>query len=113
MARFVYTDSTKKNRNGLWSILIFALLILLLLVGISVFSQKSIREQKDNLEQSLRQGAVHCYAVHGSYPESLDQLTDQYGISYDTNSFFVDYTPLGANVMPDITVISRKGGDAS
>lgn len=113
MTRFAYTASPKKNSHGLWSILIFACLITILLFCISAFSKKSIQEQQSALEQSLRQGAVHCYAVQGYYPENLEQLTEQYGISYDTSSFFVDYVPLGANVMPDITVISRKGDDAS
>ncbi|MDD3278463.1 MAG: hypothetical protein PHG16_06220 [Lachnospiraceae bacterium] len=112
MTRFVYTKSPRKNKNILWSILIFALLILALLLFISRFSHSSLQEQKASLEQSLRQGAVHCYAVSGSYPESLAILLEQYGISYDKNSFFVDYQPLGANVMPDITVIARKGADA-
>ena len=33
---------------------------------------------------------------------------EQYGFSYDKEQFFVDYQLLGANIMPDVTVIERK-----
>lgn len=51
---------------------------------------------------------MQCYVLEGHYPDSLSYLEEQYGFSYDKEHFFVDYQLLGANIMPDVTVIERK-----
>ena len=51
---------------------------------------------------------MHCYSLNGYYPESLEELVKEYGITYDSARFLVDYQPQGANLMPEITVL-RKG----
>ena len=43
-------------------------------------------------------------------PESIGYLEEYYGIQYDHNRFFVDYQPVGRNIMPEITVICKKEG---
>ena len=52
---------------------------------------------------------TYCYAVEGAYPESLDYLKENYGLTYDENLFFVDYHIDGSNIFPDITIIERGG----
>ena len=73
MARFG-AKKTSGGRNIYLSVIIFLLLIFLFLSAIHSLSSGSLEEQQKNLEQALTQGAVHCYAVEGSYPENLEQL---------------------------------------
>ncbi|NCC42571.1 MAG: hypothetical protein EOM18_03090 [Clostridia bacterium] len=108
MARFSKTKSTISYKNIFLSLLIFVLIIFIFQGAVTAFSKRSQEEQLDNLKQTLTQSVVHCYALEGTYPESLDYLKEHYDIVYDTDQFLVDYQPLGENIMPDITVISKK-----
>ena len=58
------------------SILIFLLIFLLFYKGVGSVSQTASEQQMENLQQAIRRSAVHCYAVEGSYPESLDYLKE-------------------------------------
>ena len=55
------------------SILIFLLIFLLFYKGVGSVSQTASEQQMENLQQAIRRSTVHCYAVEGSYPESLDE----------------------------------------
>ncbi|MEF9916508.1 MAG: hypothetical protein RR275_00155 [Lachnospiraceae bacterium] len=107
MSRFIYTKQKPSISTFGISIIIFMLIIGLFYFAFSSFSQKTYLEQKATLEKSLQQSIIHCYCVEGSYPESLDYLKDNYGISYNKDKFFVDYKPLGQDIMPDLTIIVK------
>ena len=38
----------------------------------------------------------------------MDYLKENYGLMYDEDRYFIDYQPLGSNLMPDVTIIPRK-----
>lgn len=107
MNRFIYSEKKKKNHSVLISILLFLLVIVLFYFGTDAWSGTTSKEQKATLERTLQESIVHCYCVEGRYPESLEYLQKNYGISYDKTRYFVDYQPIGENIMPDITVIER------
>lgn len=49
----------------------------------------------------------------GAYPQSLDELLTDYGISYDHSKFIVEYVPNGSNLLPSVSVLtlnSSEGG---
>lgn len=108
MKRFVTQKQPSPVKSFLLSLGIFLLILFLFLWGFSSMSELSAREEEDTLRQALVESAVHCYALHGYYPESLEALVRDYGVTYDSRQFFVDYLPQGENLMPEITVI-RKG----
>ena len=63
--------------------------------------------------QALEQGAIRTYAMTGAYPQSLDELLTDYGISYDHSKFIVEYVPNGSNLLPSVSVLtlnSSEGG---
>lgn len=94
-------------RNILLSVLIFFAVIGLFYVGTSALSGTSQKEQEKLLQTAMTESAVHFYALNGYYPENLDSLLDNYGITYDKDRFFVDYQPQGENIMPEITVVKK------
>ena len=53
-------------------------------------------------------GITHCYAIEGTYPDSLEYLIENYGLIYDEGHYYIDYQPLGSNLMPDVTIIQRE-----
>lgn len=109
MARFQYSKKEHSKRNYIVSIVVFIIVIGLFYYGVQSVSSRTDAEQLASLESALQQSITHCYAVEGSYPESLTYLKEHYGISYDEDKYFVDYRPSAANIMPDVTIIEKGG----
>lgn len=94
----------------LWgSVLIFILCAWLLWRGVSSISIQASDSRIENLKNAIERSAVHCYAVEGAYPESLDYLKDNYGISWNDSEYIVDYSVTGSNMMPVVTIIPFRG----
>lgn len=104
-------QTRRKERPGLrllLSVLLFALILILFSMGISSLSADNDRRQRESLERALNRSITSCYAVEGSYPESLAYLEEHYGLTYDHDRFFVDYRIAGANLYPDVTILEVK-----
>lgn len=93
----------------LGTVLVFLVCALLLWRGVSSISAQARDSQTENLKNAIERSAVHCYAVEGAYPESLDYIKEHYGISWDPAKYVVDYTVTGSNMMPSVTVIPLSG----
>lgn len=101
----------KKRRSqysGAASIVLFLAVLFLLFTAFDSLSERYMEEQKETLIRALHQSTLQCYAAEGFYPESLQYLEEHYRIRYDKSVFFVDYQPIGKNIMPDITVIRKN-----
>lgn len=109
MSRFTYKKTPRTTPKFLLSVCVFLIIFVLFVGGISSLSSGTRQRQKESLENAIMRGITYCYAVEGSYPESLDYLRENYGLTYDENLFFVDYRVLGSNILPDVTIIERKG----
>lgn len=107
MKRFQYRKKPVKASGVLISVCAFFLIVFLFIQGISSFSEGTKRRQKESLENALNRDIVYCYSVEGAYPQSLDYLKENYGLTYDENLFFVDYHVSGSNIFPDVTIIER------
>ena len=86
--------------------LIFTLLIIIICIfGIHSVDDSTSKMQLESLENAIYRGVVQCYALEGTYPPNLDYLKAHYGLTYDSDKYFVDYQIFSSNMMPDITVI--------
>ena len=65
-------------------------------------------ERLAQVRQSVENGVTLCYAVEGAYPESLEYLTESYGVVFDEDKYLVHYECFAANVRPTVTVIRRE-----
>ena len=106
MQRFSHEKSNSVSKQ-LASILLFVALFCVFLFGISFISSETTEKQAETLELSISRSIAHCYATKGYYPENLDYILDNYGISYDIDKYFIDYNVLGENLFPDITIIQK------
>ena len=106
--RFETQKSSQTSRNFFISIGCFIFIVILFIAGTSIVSDKTDNQEIQTLEQAVNRGIVHCYSIEGSYPESLDYLKDNYGLTYDDEKFFIDYQVLGSNIIPDVTIIDRR-----
>ena len=89
------------------AIIIFAIIFFAFTSGVSKISHNTDENQTELLHLAISRGITHCYATEGHYPEDLDYLKEHYGITYDTDKYFVDYQVLGKNIFPDVTIIEK------
>lgn len=97
-----------RNLKKRTSILIALLLLALLLAIIAAagggmenaFDEENVRMAED----TVRKYAVQCYALEGSYPESLGYLTEHYTLVLNKDKYVYHYDYIGGNMMPDISV---------
>ena len=112
MQRFIRERKTSYLRNVIISVLIFLLIFAGFGCGLTAMNKKMDQEEilrriRPYLGEEAR-SVTTCYTLEGSYPQSLGYLKKHYGLHYDENKYFVDYQPLGANIMPDITIIRKE-----
>lgn len=90
------------------SIAFFIVVICAFLLGISFLSNSSVRDEKEILTKAINKDIVHCYAVEGFYPPTLDYIENHYGLSYNTDKYIIDYESVGNNIMPNVMIIERN-----
>lgn len=98
----------KKNRflamfSGVRVVLFSAIVIGVVFVGISQAAEANRAEGLRVLEEAILRAAVHSYAVNGYFPESIEYITENFGI-YVGRRFVVHYEVFASNVLPDIRV---------
>ena len=86
---------------------IFLVIVVILLGGLSSTEKASASEQLQMLEGNIYRAIVSCYALEGSYPESLEYLIENYNVRIDESKFIVHYMIFASNIMPDVDVIAR------
>lgn len=88
----------------------FIALFILFYRGISSVSDTNTAKQMESLQNALNRSITQCYAVEGAYPPNLAYIREHYGLIYDEDLFYVDYQPIGSNIMPDVTILLKSGG---
>lgn len=105
-------QSTKKKKGRVFSVClplaVFAVVFGLVFGGIRSVSQTTAERELESLEQAVRKSSVQCYALEGAYPESLDYLEKNYGLTYDDSRFVISYQAYASNMMPVIRVMQKK-----
>jgi len=90
------------------SYIVFIALLVFFYIGVNNISSSTVDKQEESLRNALQKDLVHCYAVEGFYPPSLEYICEHYGLSYNTDLFYVDYQPIGSNIMPSVSIIRKE-----
>ena len=61
-----------------FSILFFLVIIAVFLYGIATVSSGSAEDERRILDEAIHKDIVHCYAVEGMYPPTLDYMEEHY-----------------------------------
>jgi len=91
---------------------IFGILIIAAVAGMAIAEliisePENADRQAAQLEGIIRKAAVQCYALEGSYPASVYELS-RYGVIFDDKRYYFRYEQNGVgNYMPNIYVIPR------
>jgi len=89
------------------SILIFAIILIFFVGGLSDAAGNSVAEGARIAKTSLMRAAASCYAFEGAYPSDYQYLVDNYGINIDTGKYIVHYDSISSNLMPNIKIIIK------
>lgn len=102
--------SKKQDKKWkIWGSLIFFLCILVLFAVLSTrVKTANETQQMEILEKAVTRTITECYALEGAYPPDIDYLTAHYGLTYDADTYFIDYQYIGSNLRPDVTIIKRN-----
>lgn len=99
-------------RRFLLPLIVLAIVIGIFYYAVNTISESSTAKQKEALRNAVDNDVTYCYSIEGSYPEDVQYLEDNYGLTYDHERFFVGYRLQGSNIRPDITIIDLEGGDS-
>ena len=90
-------------------IVFFIVILVVFFILLGSVSDDTLDRQKSSLETALEHDIAQCYALEGRYPENVEYLSDHYGLTYDHNTFVVQYEFYGENLYPDYVVTLKSG----
>lgn len=100
----------KKKLSALPIVLAFVLLAALiagLLFALGKLKGASQAQELEAVRRGVENGITLCYSIEGAYPESLDYLSENYGVTFDADKYIVHYDCFADNIRPAVTVIER------
>ncbi len=92
---------------GMISVLIFIFIAFCFIQAVELSGKNTIQKQQESLQNAIARDILQCYATEGAYPPSLEYMEQHYGLTYDKDTFFIDYQPIASNLYPDYTIIMR------
>lgn len=69
--------------------------------------ESDAKKNSDSIRSAVLRSARDCYVIEGCYPESLDYLTENYGLAVNTKDYRIIYIPYAENLPPEVKVVSR------
>ena len=89
-----------------------AALLLLLVVIAAAAALPAVRSRvredgRAAIREAVLRSAVECYTVEGAYPESLEYLTENYGLTINRDAYMVIYEAFASNQLPEVQVLVR------
>lgn len=106
----------KKRRNihlAAVSLAAAAVLLLIVLMMSGRASAEGTEDSMKSITDTIMQRALQCYVIEGAYPQSLEYLEENYGLTVNHADYLIIYTPFAENLPPEVKVLDRKRqGDA-
>ena len=104
----------KAENNRIRYIMLGAAAVLLvvaavwLMVASSHTEEISRRQRLEAVTRSVEDAVTLCYSIEGAYPEDMEYLAENYGVTYDKSSYIIHYDCFASNIRPTITVIEKE-----
>ncbi len=108
MKRFYHEKRSSGVKGFIFTLVIFVGAIVLFVQGSNMINSRNSTEQETMLNNAISSAIVQSYALNGRYPETLEDILEDYQITYNEEEFFIDYQVLGSNIVPFVTIISKN-----
>ena len=86
------------------TLVVFALIFSGAVMLLDYIGNRSDEAQTDLVRDAVKNALLTCYAVEGTYPDSIDYLVENYGLAYDEDRFLITYDAFASNIFPDVRV---------
>ena len=93
------------------TLVVFAVLFIGTLMLLDYIGDSSDEAQAEMVRRAVHNAVVTCYAVEGVYPESVEYLSENYGLTYDRDRFLITYDAFASNIFPEIRVNVKGAAD--
>ncbi|MCR5719586.1 MAG: hypothetical protein K6F84_03385 [Lachnospiraceae bacterium] len=108
MNRFNPKNRSKLPIMPILSAAAFVVLFSLFVKGVANVEKTTYEKEDEQLKAAVQRGITECYSLEGAYPKDIDYLCDHYGLTYNKDSFLVDYYYFGGNISPEYEVIRKS-----
>ena len=101
------------SKKDVAAVLIFIALIVAFVLLITNITNKSSGRELRIVKEAVKNAALTCYVVEGTYPDDVQYLRDNYNLAYNKDKYFVEFRqkPFASNVMPNI-IVQEIGGES-
>lgn len=100
-----------KHRKLLAACIVLAvLLIVAVRLGSVRASDEEILESVASIRDAVRRRALQCYVIEGAYPENLEYLEENYGLTVNHDEYLIVYNAYAENLPPEVIVRYRGKG---
>ena len=102
----------KKRRKAAWTAGAVAVIAAVIVIAAVPFSGKARADEREDsirsITETVQKMALQCYVIEGAYPEGLEYLEENYGLTVNTEEYLIIYTPYAENLPPEVKVIWRE-----
>lgn len=107
MKEHIFKQKKHMSLGLLPSIVVYIAVMVCFFLGVARITQSDTLNERKLLEEALHRDIIHCYALEGMYPPSVEYLEEHYGLIYNPKKFIINYENIGSNIMPTVYVIER------
>ncbi|MCH5196349.1 MAG: hypothetical protein J1F28_06530 [Oscillospiraceae bacterium] len=100
--------SLRRVLSAALPIAVFMIMLVWLVSGVLNADSAVDAKELEEIKNTIENGVTICYAIEGVYPESMQYLTENYGVVVDSSKYIVHYESVAANIRPTITIIERR-----
>ena len=93
---------------GAVCVLSFAVPAILVFAGLSSSQSSSDAALEEKLRENICRSAALCYSIEGAYPQDIEYLEENYGLSVNRQKYTVHYSCFASNVPPEVKVSLNK-----
>lgn len=96
------------RRNG-FRICIYGLILAFIAAAFAATSGHNREQEIATLTNAVEQDISAYYARNGYYPDDIEVLRREYGLTYDADRYYIGYDLRGANIRPNVKVVDLGG----
>lgn len=106
--KLFYVKKEKTHWTHLLPSVLFLAVLLVFTFCAGHLSDSNSNQEYQIVQNALERSITQCYALEGTYPPNIEYLQNNYGFTYNTSHFYIDYQYIGGNLRPDVTIIAKE-----
>lgn len=97
----------RRRINFVLGVVALVLVFGLVVFGVASMEESTRQQGAASIRETVLASALQCCAIEGAYPQSLQYLVDNYGLTVNEDDYIITYEAFASNVMPSVVVVPR------